>query len=158
MRRRSKADLAALLATTQKASYKRSPCIKPAISLQAMRPRRGSMPLADAARWTGLRLHPREAGFRRIAEFLAAPRTGPPATGCAVAPSRRSSPSATPTSVLAWFADNKPLTGFGKYALARAIAREGDFDRRRRWRATLGARGDIGQGSTRSSIRSSASF
>ncbi|CCJ06529.1 lytic transglycosylase domain-containing protein [Methylocystis sp. SC2] len=104
-------------------------------------------PLADAARWTGLRLHPREAGFRRIAEFLAAHPDWPAGDWL-----RRRAEQAlvaerhADKSVLAWFADNKPLTGFGKYALARAIAREGDFETAAALARDAWRNDDIGQG------------
>ncbi|MGJ0454202.1 MAG: lytic transglycosylase domain-containing protein [Methylocystis sp.] len=104
-------------------------------------------PLADAARWTGLRLHPREAGFRRIAEFLAAHPDWPAGDWL-----RRRAEQAlvaerhADKTVLAWFADNKPFTGFGKYALARAIAREGDFESAAALARDAWRNEDIGQG------------
>ncbi|MBG0802154.1 lytic transglycosylase domain-containing protein [Methylocystis sp. H4A] len=104
-------------------------------------------PLADAARWTGLRLHPREAGFKRIAEFLAAHPDWPAGDWL-----RRRAEQAlvaerhADKSVLAWFADNKPLTGFGKYAQARAIAREGDFESAAALARDAWRNDDIGQG------------
>lgn len=104
-------------------------------------------PLADAARWTGLRLHPHEAGFRRIAEFLAAHPDWPAGDWL-----RRRAEQAlvaerhADKSVLAWFAENKPLTGFGKYALARAIAREGDFESAAALARDAWRNDDIGQG------------
>lgn len=87
-------------------------------------------PLADAAaRWAGLRLHPREAGFKRVAAFLAAHPDWPAADWLR----RRAEDSLVAErhadkTVRAWFAQTRPLTGYGKYALARALAREGDFD------------------------------
>ncbi|MGJ0514110.1 lytic transglycosylase domain-containing protein [Methylocystis sp.] len=104
-------------------------------------------PLADAARWTGLRLHPTEAGFRRIAEFLTAHPDWPAGDWL-----RRRAEQAlvaerhADKSVLAWFAENKPLTGFGKYALARAIAREGDFETAAALARDAWRNDDIGQG------------
>ena len=105
-------------------------------------------PLAEAAaRWTGLRLHAHEAGFRRIAEFLAAHPDWPAGDWL-----RRRGEQAlvaerhADKSVLAWFADNKPLTGFGKYALARAIAREGDFESAAALARDAWRNEDIGQG------------
>jgi soluble lytic murein transglycosylase len=104
-------------------------------------------PLADAARWTGLRLHPTEAGFRRIAEFLAAHPDWPAGDWL-----RRRAEQAlvaerhADKSVLAWFAENKPLTGFGKYALARAVAREGDFETAAALARDAWRNDDIGQG------------
>lgn len=82
-----------------------------------------------AARWVGLRLHPREAGFRRIAAFLAEHPNWPAGEWLRrqgeVALVAERHPDKT---VLAWFGETKPLTAYGKYALARAIAREGDFE------------------------------
>jgi soluble lytic murein transglycosylase len=105
-------------------------------------------PLAEAAaRWTGLRLHAHEAGFRRIAEFLAAHPDWPAGDWL-----RRRGEQAlvaerhADKTVLAWFADNKPLTGFGKYALARAIAREGDFESAAALARDAWRNDDIGQG------------
>ncbi|MBI1981403.1 MAG: transglycosylase SLT domain-containing protein [Methylocystis sp.] len=87
-------------------------------------------PLADAAaRWVALRLHAREAGFKRISAFLTAHPNWPAADWL-----RRRGEQAlvgerlNDKTALAWFAENKPLTAYGKYALARAIAREGDFE------------------------------
>jgi soluble lytic murein transglycosylase len=105
-------------------------------------------PLADAAaRWTGLRLHPQEAGFRRIAEFLAAHPNWPAGDWL-----RRRGEQAliaerhTDKSVLAWFAGSKPLTAYGKYALARAIAREGDFESAAALARDAWRNEDLGQG------------
>ncbi|HEY8126102.1 MAG TPA: lytic transglycosylase domain-containing protein [Methylocystis sp.] len=105
-------------------------------------------PLASAAaQWTGLRLHPHEAGFRRIAEFLAAHRDWPAGDWL-----RRRAEQAlvaerhADKTVLAWFADNKPLTAYGKYALARAIAREGDFQSAAALARDAWRNDDVGQG------------
>lgn len=104
--------------------------------------------IADAAaRWVALRLHAREAGFKRISAFLAAHPNWPAADWL-----RRRGEEALVAerhpdkTVLAWFAETKPLTGYGRYALARALAREGDFEAaaalaRQAWRYD-----DIGQG------------
>jgi soluble lytic murein transglycosylase len=82
-----------------------------------------------AARWAGLRLHPREAGFKRIAAFLAAHPDWPAGDWL-----RRRAEEALAAEhqsdkvVKAWFADNMPTTAAGKYALAKALARDGDFE------------------------------
>ena len=81
-----------------------------------------------AARWAALRLHPREAGFRRISAFLNEHPDWPAADWLrrraedALVSDRQSD-----KTVKAWFGAQKPLTASGKYALARALAREGDF-------------------------------
>lgn len=100
-----------------------------------------------AARWAGLRLHPREAGFRRISAFLEAHPDWPAGDWL-----RRRAEEALVTEhqpdavVKAWFSQAKPLTAYGKYLLARARARDGDFDgaaalARDAWRED-----DVGQG------------
>ncbi len=104
--------------------------------------------LADtAARWVGLKLHSREAGFRRITAFIDAHPDWP-----AVDWLRRRAEEALVVEhqpdrvVKAWFAQTKPQTAYGKYLLARALAREGDFEAagalaRQAWREE-----EIGQG------------
>ncbi len=86
--------------------------------------------LADtAARWVGLKLHWREAGFKRITAFLDAHPDWPAADWL-----RRRAEDALVAEhqpdrvVKAWFAQTKPQTATGKYALARALARDGDFE------------------------------
>jgi soluble lytic murein transglycosylase len=82
-----------------------------------------------AAHWAGLKLHPREAGFRRIAAFLEAHPDWPAADWL-----RRRAEEALvgehqPDKVAkAWFENGPPATPYGKYAIAKALAREGDFD------------------------------
>jgi soluble lytic murein transglycosylase len=83
---------------------------------------------ATAARWAALRLHPREAGFRRITGFLAEHPDWPAADWLR----RRAEESLvaerqSDKTVKAWFAAAKPLGASGKFALARVLAREGDF-------------------------------
>jgi len=82
-----------------------------------------------AAHWAGLKLHPREAGFRRIAAFLEAHPDWPAAEWLR----RRAEESLVgehqpDKAVKAWFEYAPPATPYGKYALAKALAREGDFD------------------------------
>lgn len=86
--------------------------------------------LADtAARWVGLKLHWREAGFKRITAFIETHPDWP-----AVDWLRRRAEDALVAEhqpdrvVKAWFAETKPQTASGKYALARALARDGDFE------------------------------
>jgi soluble lytic murein transglycosylase len=86
--------------------------------------------LADTAvRWAGLKLHSREAGFKRITAFLEAHPEWPAADWL-----RRRAEEAlvgehrADKEIKAWFAESKPATPYGKYALARALAREGDFE------------------------------
>jgi soluble lytic murein transglycosylase len=86
--------------------------------------------LADtAARWVGLKLHSHEAGFKRITAFLAAHPDWPAADWL-----RRRAEEALVAEhhpdrvVKGWFAETKPQTAYGKFALARALARDGDFE------------------------------
>lgn len=88
----------------------------------------GNLPDA-AAQWVGLRLHPREAGFKRIAAFLAAHPDWPAADWLR----RRAEESLyaehyNDKIVKAWFAASKPVSPYGKFILARALARGGDFE------------------------------
>ncbi|MGD9544511.1 MAG: transglycosylase SLT domain-containing protein [Methylocystis sp.] len=82
-----------------------------------------------AARWVGLRLHAREAGFKRIAAFLKAHPDWPAGDWLRRRGELALVAERQPDKVaLAFFAETQPLTASGKYALARAIAREGDFE------------------------------
>ncbi len=83
----------------------------------------------DAAKWAGLRTHPREAGFSRLNQFVLEHPDWPAREWLL----RRAEetllgdhvPDAT---IKLLFADRKPLTASGKLALARVFAREGDFE------------------------------
>jgi soluble lytic murein transglycosylase len=81
-----------------------------------------------AAEWTGLRLHPREAGFLRLTRFAAA-HPGWPAQEWL----RRRTEEAlygdphSDARIKDFFAARPPATAAGKIALARVLAREGDF-------------------------------
>jgi soluble lytic murein transglycosylase len=82
-----------------------------------------------AARWAGLKLHPREAGFKRITYFLETHPNWPAADWLR----RRAEESLVgehqPDRIVkAWFAQTRPTTPYGKYALAKALARDGDFE------------------------------
>lgn len=86
--------------------------------------------LADtAARWVGLKLHSHEAGFKRITAFLEAHPDWPAADWL-----RRRAEEALVSEhhpdrvVKGWFAQTRPQTAYGKYALARALSRDGDFE------------------------------
>jgi soluble lytic murein transglycosylase len=87
-------------------------------------------PLAQtAAHWTGLKLHPHEAGFRRIAAFLEAHPDWPAADWLRKRAEEALVGEHHPDKVVkAWFENAPPATPYGKYALAKALAREGDFD------------------------------
>lgn len=86
--------------------------------------------LADtAARWAGLKLHSREAGFKRIAAFLETHPQWPSADWLRKRAEESLVGEHQPDKVVkAWFANAPPTTPYGKYALAKALAREGDFD------------------------------
>ncbi|WP_036282913.1 lytic transglycosylase domain-containing protein [Methylocystis sp. ATCC 49242] len=99
-----------------------------------------------AARWGGLRLHPREAGFKRIAGFLADHPDWPAAEWLR----KRAEESLVAEHqadkvVRAWFADSKPITAYGKYALAKALARDGDFEAAARLARDAWREDDLGQ-------------
>ena len=104
-------------------------------------------PFAEtAARWTGLKLHPREAGFRRIADFLRAHPDWPAADWLR----RRAEESLVgehqPERVVKdWFAQTPPVTPFGKYALAKAFDRDGDFDTAAFYARDAWRQDDLGQ-------------
>lgn len=105
-------------------------------------------PLADtAARWVGLKLHSREAGFKRLGAFIEAHPDWP-----AVDWLRRRAEEALVVEhqpdhvVKAWFGGSEPQTAYGKYALAKALAREGDFEGAGALARSAWREGDIGQG------------
>ncbi len=81
-----------------------------------------------AAQWTALRLHPREAGFARISRFLEAHPNWPSGDWL-----RRRAEEALfgdhhPAQfVRGYFAAKAPATPAGKLALARLLAKDGDF-------------------------------
>jgi soluble lytic murein transglycosylase len=82
-----------------------------------------------AAQWAGLRLHPKDAGFRRLAGFLATHSDWPAADWTRKRIEEALYAEHQPDHiVLGWFGDATPLTGHGKFLLARALARRGDFD------------------------------
>jgi len=82
-----------------------------------------------AAHWAGVKLHPREAGFRRIAAFLEAHPDWPAAEWLRKRAEEALVGEHQPDKVVkAWFETTPPITPYGKYALAKALAREGDFD------------------------------
>ncbi|MBI1868554.1 MAG: lytic transglycosylase domain-containing protein [Methylocystis sp.] len=82
---------------------------------------------ATAARWAGLRLFPREAGFERLSRFIAGHPGWPAADWL-----RRRAEEALfgdkhpDKAVKAYFASYKPLTPAGKTALARVLLHDGD--------------------------------
>ena len=89
---------------------------------------RASLP-ALAARWAGLRLHPREAGFSRLSRFMFDQPNWPARDWL-----RRHTEEALfgdhnpDSTVKAFFAQEKPSTPAGKIALARVLARDGEFE------------------------------
>jgi soluble lytic murein transglycosylase len=105
-------------------------------------------PLAETtARWVGLKLHSRDAGFKRLGDFITAHPDWP-----AVDWLRRRAEEALVVEhqpdhvVKAWFAENRPQNAYGKYALARALAREGDFESAGELARSAWREDDIGQG------------
>ncbi len=81
-----------------------------------------------AAQWAALRLHPREAGFARISRFLAEHPTWPSGEWL-----RRRAEEALfgdhhpAQAIRDYFAEKPPATPAGKLALARTLAKDGDF-------------------------------
>ncbi|MGA3062015.1 MAG: lytic transglycosylase domain-containing protein [Methylocystis sp.] len=84
---------------------------------------------ALAARWAGLRLHPREAGFSRLSRFMFDQPNWPARDWL-----RRHAEEALfgdhnpDSTVKSFFSEEKPSTPAGKIALARVLARDGEFD------------------------------
>jgi soluble lytic murein transglycosylase len=82
----------------------------------------------QAAKWTGLRVHPHEAGFGRLVRFSAAHPDWPSQDWLR----RRAEETLysghfSDSTIKDFFAERQPLTPAGKVALARALARDGDF-------------------------------
>ena len=112
-------------------STPRSPPSAPATSTAARkRRRRCRHHLADtAARWVGLKLHSHEAGFKRITAFLEAHPDWPAADWLRRRAEEALVSEHQPDKVVkGWFAQTKPQTAYGKYALAKALARDGEFE------------------------------
>lgn len=103
--------------------------------------------VADAAaRWAGLKLHPREAGFKRIAAFLEAHPDWPAADWLRKRAEEALVGEHQPDKVVkAWFAQTPPATAYGKYVLARALARDGDFDTAALYARDAWREDDLGQ-------------
>ena len=100
-----------------------------------------------AAHWLGLKLHPKEAGFKRLSSFLLLHPGWPAAdwlhkrTEEALFAEHHSD-----RIVKSWFANNRPTTAYGKFLLARALAREGDFEAAAALARDAWRNDDIGQG------------
>ncbi len=84
---------------------------------------------AITAQWAGLKSHPREAGFARLSRFLADHPNWPAREWLRREVEEALFGDNVPDSSLkAFFAQTKPATPAGKIALARALARDGEFD------------------------------
>ena len=105
-------------------------------------------PVADAAaRWAGLRLHPRDAGFKRLSTFLEAHQDWPAGEWLRKRAEEALFTEHQPDSVVkAWFGSEMPVAGYGKFLLARAWARDGEFDRASSLARAAWREDDIGQG------------
>jgi len=100
-----------------------------------------------AVQWAGLKLHPKEAGFNRLSGFLASHPDWPAADWLRKRAEDALYAEHQPDHVVrAWFGDATPLTGFGKFLLARALARQGDFDAAARIARDGWRRDDLGPG------------
>ena len=83
---------------------------------------------ATLAQWAALRLHPREAGFSRATRFLAEHPQWPAADWLRKRAEEALFGDHRPDSqVKDYFAKSAPTTAAGKLAVARALARDGDF-------------------------------
>lgn len=100
-----------------------------------------------AAQWAGLKLHPKEAGFNRLAGFLASHPDWPAADWLRKRAEDALFAEHRPDHVIrAWFGDAMPLTGFGKFLQARALARQGAFEAAARIARDGWRRDDLGPG------------
>lgn len=104
--------------------------------------------LADtAARWVGLRLAPREAGLKRILAFLKDHPDWPAADWLRRRGEEALVAEHAPDAVVRAFFDGAPpQSAYGKYVLARALARAGDFDAARALARDAWREEDLGQG------------
>ena len=83
-----------------------------------------------AAQWVGLKLHPHEAGFERLKQFLARHPSWPAAEWLRHRTEEQLlSESRSDAVVKAFFAEQGPTTPTGKLVYARALARDGEFER-----------------------------
>ncbi len=101
---------------------------------------------AAAAQWTGLRLRPKDAGVARLVGFLSEHKGWPARDWL-----RRRAEEALLSDryagavVKEFFAVAKPQTIFGKIALARALARDGDFNGAAVLARDVWREGDLGE-------------
>jgi soluble lytic murein transglycosylase len=83
-----------------------------------------------AAQWVGLKLHPHEAGFERLKQFLARHPSWPAAEWLRHrAEEQLLGESRSDAVVKAFFAEQAPTTPTGKLVYARALARDGEFEK-----------------------------
>jgi soluble lytic murein transglycosylase len=82
-----------------------------------------------AAQWVGLKLHWREAGFERLRRFLALHPSWPAADWLRRrAEDQLLGESRSDATIKAFFAERPPSGPTGKFVLARALARDGEFE------------------------------
>ncbi len=103
--------------------------------------------LDTAAHWLGLKLHPKEAGFKRLSSFLLLHPQWPAADWLR----KRTEETLfaehhSDRIVKSWFANKRPTTAYGKFLVARALAREGDFEAAAALTRDAWRNDDIGQG------------
>jgi soluble lytic murein transglycosylase len=83
-----------------------------------------------AAQWVGLKLHSREAGFERLKQFLARHPSWPAGDWLRRrAEEQLLSESRSDATVRAFFAEQGPTSPTGKLVYARALARDGEFEK-----------------------------
>lgn len=100
-----------------------------------------------AARWTGIKLHPKEAGFKRLSSFLLLHPKWPSSDWL----KKRTEEALFSEHhhdriVKSWFEKNRPITGYGKFLMARAFARDGKFEAAMALARDAWRNDDVGQG------------
>ena len=100
-----------------------------------------------AAQWVGLKLHWREAGFERLKRFLALHPNWPAAEWVRHrAEDQLLGEARSDATIKAFFAERPPSTPSGKFVLARALARDGEFERATALARELWREDDFGDG------------
>ena len=100
-----------------------------------------------AAQWVGLKLHWREAGFERLKRFLALHPNWPAAEWLRHrAEDQLLGEARSDATIKAFFAERPPSTPSGKFVMARALARDGEFERATALARELWREDDFGDG------------
>ncbi len=100
-----------------------------------------------AAQWVGLKLHWREAGFERLKRFLFAHPSWPAGDWLRRrAEDQLLNESRPDATIKAFFAERRPSAPAGKFVLARALARDGEFEQAAALARELWREDDFGDG------------